>query len=138
MLPQPVDILIAFKSISLAPDLSVTEKRVASALIDHFNRQTTAAGFWSYWVGSLHEFVGWFLGRVPLNHLPSANITINATAVSNGQFGIAHEVLRPAVPTGEVGARGEWFGRHQPMICALARQHASARWVRGRIWGVNK
>jgi hypothetical protein len=41
MLPQPLDILIAFKSISLAPDLSVTEKRVASALIDHFNRQTT-------------------------------------------------------------------------------------------------
>ena len=41
MLPQPLDILIAFKSISLSPDLSVTEKRVASALIDHFNRQTT-------------------------------------------------------------------------------------------------
>ena len=41
MLPRPLDILIAFKSISLAPDLSVTEKRVASALIDHFNRQTT-------------------------------------------------------------------------------------------------
>lgn len=41
MLPQPLDILIAFKSISLAPDLSVTDKRVASALIDHFNRQTT-------------------------------------------------------------------------------------------------
>ena len=41
MLPQRLDILIAFKSISLAPDLSVTEKRVASALIDHFNRQTT-------------------------------------------------------------------------------------------------
>jgi hypothetical protein len=41
MLPQPLDILIAFKSISLAPDLSVTEKRVASALIDHFNRKTT-------------------------------------------------------------------------------------------------
>ena len=41
MLPQRLDILIAFKSISLAPDLSVTDKRVASALIDHFNRQTT-------------------------------------------------------------------------------------------------
>ena len=41
MLPQRLDILIAFKAISLAPDLSVTEKRVASALIDHFNRQTT-------------------------------------------------------------------------------------------------
>src|ERR1019366_2698476 len=38
MLPQRLDILIAFKAISLAPDLSVTEKRVASALIDHFNR----------------------------------------------------------------------------------------------------
>jgi hypothetical protein len=41
MLPQPLDILIAFKSISLAPDLSVTEKRVASAIIDHFNQKTT-------------------------------------------------------------------------------------------------
>jgi hypothetical protein len=41
MLPQPLDILIAFKSISLAPDLSVTEKRVASAVIDHFNQKTT-------------------------------------------------------------------------------------------------
>ena len=41
MLPQPLDILIAFKSIGLAPDLSVTDKRVAIALLDHFNRQTT-------------------------------------------------------------------------------------------------
>jgi hypothetical protein len=41
MLPQRLDILIAFKAISLAPDLSVTERRIASALIDHFNRQTT-------------------------------------------------------------------------------------------------
>src|ERR1035441_9541561 len=41
MLPQRLDILIAFKSISLAPELSVTDKRVASALIDHYNRQTT-------------------------------------------------------------------------------------------------
>jgi Helix-turn-helix domain len=41
MLPQRLDILIAFKSISLAPGLSVTERRVASALVDHFNRQTT-------------------------------------------------------------------------------------------------
>ena len=41
MLPQRLDILIAFKAISLAPDLSVTEKRVSSALIDHFNRKTT-------------------------------------------------------------------------------------------------
>src|ERR1019366_9920765 len=41
MLPQRLDILIAFKSISLAPELSVTDRRVASALIDHFNRQTT-------------------------------------------------------------------------------------------------
>src|SRR5450759_4683399 len=121
MLPQPVDILIAFKSISLAPDLSVTEKRVASALIDHFNRQTTAAGFWSYWVGSLHEFVGWFLGRVPLDHLPSANITIDAAAVSNGQFGIAHEVLRLAVPTDKVFAKGEQWGAHRGIICAFPR-----------------
>jgi flagellar hook-associated protein FlgK len=41
MLPQRLDILIAFKSIGLAPELSVTERRVAGALIDHFNRKTT-------------------------------------------------------------------------------------------------
>jgi hypothetical protein len=41
MLPQRLDILIAFKSISLAPDLAVTEKRVASAIVDHFNNKTT-------------------------------------------------------------------------------------------------
>jgi len=37
---QGHDILIAFKAISLAPDLSVTDKRVASALVDHFNKWT--------------------------------------------------------------------------------------------------
>ena len=66
---------------------------------------------WSFWVGSLHEFVGWFLGRVPLDHLPSANITIDAAAASNGQFGIAHEVLRLAVPTDKVIAKGERWVR---------------------------
>src|SRR6266852_3166321 len=85
------------------------------------------AGFWSFWVGSLHEFVGWFPGRVPLVHLPSANITIDAAAVSNGQFGIAHDVLRPAVPTDKVTAIGECWGTHRGIICALAPQHASAR-----------
>jgi DNA-binding MarR family transcriptional regulator len=41
MLPQRLDMLIAFKAISLTPDLSVTERRVASAIIDHFNKRTT-------------------------------------------------------------------------------------------------
>jgi hypothetical protein len=41
MLPQRLDILIAFKSISLAPDLTDTEKRVAAAIIDHYNKNTT-------------------------------------------------------------------------------------------------
>jgi len=90
-------------------------------------RYWAAAGFWSFWVGSLHEFVGWLLGSVPLDHLPSANITIDAAAVSNGQFGIAHEVLRPAVPTDKVTAIGECWGAHRGIICALAPQHASAR-----------
>lgn len=40
MLPRRLDILIAFKAISLAPNLSVTDKRVASALVDHFNKRT--------------------------------------------------------------------------------------------------
>jgi hypothetical protein len=40
MLLLPIEILLSFKAISLAPDLTDTEKRVASALIDHFNKQT--------------------------------------------------------------------------------------------------
>ena len=47
------------------------------------------------WVGPLHELVGWLLGRIPLNHSPPANITVDASAVSDGQCGIADEVLRP-------------------------------------------
>ena len=59
--------------------------------------------------------------------MPSANITIDAAAVSNGQFSIAHEVLRPAMPTDKVVAIGECWGAHRGIICALAPQHASAR-----------
>ena len=36
----PSNTFIAFKAISLADDLSGTEKRVAAAIIDHFNRKT--------------------------------------------------------------------------------------------------
>jgi len=40
-MPQdPLNLLLAFKGVALAQDLSATEKRVASALLDHFNRQT--------------------------------------------------------------------------------------------------
>ena len=62
------------------------------AVDGRIRRYWAAAGFWSIWVGSLHELIGWFLGRVPLDHLPSANITIDGAAVSNGQFGIADEI----------------------------------------------
>ncbi len=37
----PSDTLIAHKAINLADDLSGTEKRVAAAIIDHFNRKTS-------------------------------------------------------------------------------------------------
>jgi hypothetical protein len=77
-------------------------------------------------VGSLHEFVGWFLGRVPLDHLPSAHITIDASAVGNWQFGMAHEIQRTAVPTDKVAAIGGRCGTHADIICAFATLHASA------------
>jgi hypothetical protein len=77
-----------------------------------------AAGLWLFWVGSLNEFEGWFLGRVPLDHLPAANFTIDAAAVSNGQFGITHEVQRSAVPTDKVIAKGECWSARRSMICA--------------------
>jgi hypothetical protein len=83
------------------------------------------AACWSFWVWALHEFVGWFLGGIPLDHLPSANMTIDTVAVSNGQFGIAHEILRPAVPTEKVAARGECWGAHRCIIYPLAPAHAS-------------
>jgi predicted transcriptional regulator len=40
MLPRKLDITIALKMINLMPELSGTDKRVASAIIDHFNRKT--------------------------------------------------------------------------------------------------
>jgi hypothetical protein len=97
------------------------------------SRRTPIAA--SFWVGSLHEFVGWFQGRVPLDHLPSANSTIGAAAVGNGQFGIADEVLRSAVPTDEVTRiRGCW-GAHWGDIYALVIQRAS-RNSRNGFWGL--
>jgi AraC-like DNA-binding protein len=40
MTPQAPNTLIAHKAISLASELSNSEKRVAAAIIDHFNRRT--------------------------------------------------------------------------------------------------
>jgi hypothetical protein len=40
MLPGPLDTTIAHKVINLMPELSGTEKRIAAAIIDHFNRKT--------------------------------------------------------------------------------------------------
>ncbi|MGR4931771.1 helix-turn-helix domain-containing protein [Bradyrhizobium sp. CAR08] len=40
MRPNKSDVLIAFKAISLTEDMSVTEKRVAATLLDHYNRCT--------------------------------------------------------------------------------------------------
>src|SRR5260370_42371899 len=81
-----------------------------SASCSFVSRRTPIAA--SFWVGSLHEFVGWFQGRVPLDHLPPADATIGTAAVSNGQFGIADEILCSAVPTDKVTRiRGCW-GAH--------------------------
>ena len=85
-------------------------------------RYRAAADFWSFLVRTLYEPVGWFLGRVPLDHLPSTNITIDASAVSNGQMGVAHDVLRPAVPTDKVGAVGECWGAHRGIICRSVKK----------------
>jgi predicted transcriptional regulator len=40
MLPQKLDTTIAHKQINLMSDLSGTDKRVAAAIVDHFNRKT--------------------------------------------------------------------------------------------------
>ena len=40
MLPQRLDTTLAHKAISLCAELSGTEKRVAAAIIDSFNRKT--------------------------------------------------------------------------------------------------
>jgi DNA-binding transcriptional ArsR family regulator len=40
MLPRSLDTLIAHKVINLTPELSATEKRVAGAILEHFNRNT--------------------------------------------------------------------------------------------------
>lgn len=36
---QPLDILLAFKAMAIMPDLSAAERRVAGAIVDHFNRR---------------------------------------------------------------------------------------------------
>lgn len=41
MAVRPLDTLLAHKAINLASELSNSEKRVAGAVIDHFNRKTT-------------------------------------------------------------------------------------------------
>jgi AraC-like DNA-binding protein len=40
MLPEKFDTTIAHKMINLMPELTGTDKRVAAALIEHFNRKT--------------------------------------------------------------------------------------------------
>src|SRR5262245_43426466 len=40
MLPKKLDTTIAHKIINLMPELTVTDKRVAAAIIEHFNRKT--------------------------------------------------------------------------------------------------
>src|SRR5438067_387219 len=40
MLPQKFDTTIAYKMINLMPELSGTDKSIAAAIIDHFNRKT--------------------------------------------------------------------------------------------------
>ena len=40
MLPRPLDTTIAHKAINLMPGLSGTDKQIAGAIIDHFNRKT--------------------------------------------------------------------------------------------------
>jgi len=69
--------------------------------------QLGAFGLLIFSVGALHEFIGWFPGRIPLDHLPAANVTIDAAAVSNGQLGITDQILRPAVTTIKATTGGE-------------------------------
>src|SRR5258708_24039138 len=77
-----------------------------------------ASGLLALSVRSLHEFVGWFLGRIPSDHSPPANIAIDAAAVSNGQYSVADEVLGPAVRANKVTARGKCWGAHRDILYA--------------------
>jgi len=72
-----------------------------------------------FYLGLLHKFVGGFSRRIPLDHLPSANLTIDTAAVSNGQFGIADKILGAAVPTIKVTDRGWCWAAHRCIISAL-------------------
>lgn len=40
MLPKKLDIILALKAIALADNATASEKRIAAALLDHFNRKT--------------------------------------------------------------------------------------------------
>jgi hypothetical protein len=92
--------------------------------------------FGYFLVGSLHEFVGWFQGRVPLDHLPTADSTIGAPAVSNRQFGIAHEVLRSAVRTDKVARIKGFWGAHRGYTTWSFRKNRPGRFDRWRARAV--
>src|SRR5258708_32982608 len=55
MLPRPLDMTLAYKGISLHPDLSAGDKLVAAAIIDHFNHKTSQCD-------PSIERLGWLLG----------------------------------------------------------------------------
>jgi len=78
----------------------------------------SASGLLVFWVGALHEFIGWFQGRVPLEHLSSANLAINAAAISDGQLGIPHDILCSAVSTDKIAGIGGCGGAHSGIIYA--------------------
>jgi hypothetical protein len=54
-----------------------------------------------------------------LDHPPFTNLTIGAATVSNGQFGITHDVLCSAMPADEVNVMGIFWVAHRCTICAL-------------------
>jgi len=54
-----------------------------------------------------------------LDHLPTANLTIDAATVCNWQFGITHNVSCSAMPTEKVSFIGDFLAAHRCIVCAL-------------------
>jgi hypothetical protein len=57
---------------------------------------------WVFLVGSFNDPIVRLHGCIPLHHPALATLTIDATAISNGQFGITHDIPRIAMRAAKV------------------------------------
>ena len=106
------------------PTSNIANSNSASDKIACASATTSAAMFllarlWITSVGSFHELIVRLQRRIPLDHPPISTLTILATAVSNGQLGITHEVPRSAMRTTKGNVMGGRWAAHNYIVGAI-------------------